>query len=550
MVAAMPQPPRRRFNARIPMRDGITLAADITFPPGPPAPALVMRTPYGRSGEAVEKRSAEMAAGGYVHLAVDVRGRGDSDGVFVPYRNDGPDGVDVLEWVASQSWCSGDVATYGGSYPGMIQHLTALHRPASLRAMVVMVTPSDPFVENPTGLPTPMEVNWFRLVDGRAPQYVEGVDWMAVYRHRPLLTMDEAAGYISEHWREELQHRTLDSFWEPRRYQHRIAEIDVPVLHVSGWYDDEEIGTPANYAALADAGRRGQRLLMGPWGHHVNATQTVGDVDFGADSIIDLNRYILCFLDHHLRSGPPPSPTPVRLFLMGANRWLDETAWPPPDTTETVLHLHGAGRANSRYGDGTLSAEPPGGDEPADLWVHDPDNPVPFITAPSSAQIGGPDDCAGVQGRGDVLVYSWSPVTEAMEVIGPVRAVLHVSTSARDTDVVARLTLLEPSGRAQRLCDGMVRLRYRGGFHSEQRVEAGEIYAVEIPMWDTAIRLVPGQSLRLDIASSAFPKHAVNLGTGGDGITEVKGVLAENRLWHSAERPSRLILRTRKAPTG
>ena len=391
------------------MRDGITLAADITLPAALPAPAVVMRTPYGRSGRVQEQRGDEMAAGGYAQLTVDVRGRGDSDGTFVPYRNDGPDGVDVIAWVAAQPWCTGDVATYGGSYPGMIQYLTALHRPAALRAMVVMVTPSDPFVEEGTGVPSPMNVSWFRLVDGRAPQYVDGVDWMEVYRHRPLLTMDEAAGFVSANWREELRHRTLDAFWEPRRYQHRIGEIDVPVLHVSGWYDDEEIGTPLNYAAMVGAGRTGQHLLVGPWGHRVNATRTLGDVDFGPDALIDLNAHVLRFLDHHLRSGPPPGPTPVRLFVMGANRWIDEEEWPPASTRETVLFLHGEGRANSRYGDGTLSAEPPG-EEPADRWVHDPGSPVPFVTAPSSAQIGGPDDCAGIQGRSDVLVYSGAPL--------------------------------------------------------------------------------------------------------------------------------------------
>ncbi len=232
---------------------------------------------------------------------------------------------------------------------------------------------------------------------------------------------------------------------------------------------------------------------------------------------------------------------------MGANRWIDEREWPPASTRETVLFLHGEGRANSRYGDGTLSAEPPG-EEPADHWVHDPSSPVPFVTAPSSAQIGGPDDCAGIHGRSDVLVYSGAPVTEAFEVIGPVRAVLHVSTRARDTDVVARLTLLEPSGRARRLCDGMLRLRYRSGFEREEPVRPGDVHEVEIAMWDTAIRVMPGQSLRLDIASSAFPKHEVNLGTGGDIISEVEGVLAENTLWHSAGRPSRLILQTRAAP--
>jgi putative CocE/NonD family hydrolase len=550
MVASVPQPCRREFNVRIPTRDGLTLSADLALPETLPAPALVMRTPYGKGGEVPAGRAAAMAAGGYVMVSVDVRGRGDSDGVFVPYRNDGQDGADVIQWVAAQSWCTGAVATYGGSYPGMIQYLTALLHPPALRAMVVMVTPSDPFVEDPTGVPSPMHVSWFRLVDGRVSQYVDDVDWMAVYRHRPLLTMDEAAGFRSESWREELRHRTLDQWCEPLRYQHRITEIDLPVLHVSGWYDDEEIGTPMNFRALVGAGRSGQHLLMGPWGHRINSTRTLGDVDFGPDALIDLNAYVLRFLDHHLRGGPAPSPTPVRMFLMGAGRWLDEATWPPAGVTETVLHLHGGGRAQSRYGDGSLSAEPPGEEAP-DGWVHDPGNPVPFITQPSSAQIGGPDDCAGIQGRSDVLVYTTAPFRDPVDLIGPVRAVLHVSTSAADTDIVARLSLVEPSGRAQRLCDGIVRLRYRDGFDRERPVSPGEVYQVEVAMWDTAQRVAPGQSVRLDVASSAFPKHEVNLGTGGDIIGETEGVLARNQLWHTAARPSRLILPTRSvaAPT-
>ena len=536
--------PQRRFNVRIPLRDGVHVAADIAFPETLPAAAVVMRTPYGKGGEVPSKRAGEFAARGYAFVTVDVRGRGDSEGDFLPYRSDGPDGYDVIEWLAAQEWCTGQVVSYGGSYCGHIQYLTALERPPSLRAMVVMVTPSDPFVEHPTGVPSPMHVDWYRLVDGRVPQYREDVDWLQVYRHRPMLTMDEAAGFVSPAWRETLRHRTLDEFWEPLRYQHRIAEIDLPVLHVSGWYDDEEIGTPRNFAALVAAGRAGQRLLMGPWGHSVNASRTVGDVDFGPHAVIDLNSHILRFLDEHLRSGPPTGPAPVRLFLMGADEWRDEATWPPGDTVETVHHLHSGGQANSRYGDGSLN-EVPAGDEPADRWVHDPGDPVPFPTGMSSGQIGGPDDCAGVQGRSDVLVYTTAPMTKALEVIGPVRLIANISTSAADADLVARLSLVSRSGRARRLCDGMVRLRHRAGFEQEQPVTPGEVYEVEIAMWDTAVRVLPGQSLRLDIASSAFPKHEVNLGTGGDIAGETEGVLATNHLWHTRAHPSRLLLRTR-----
>jgi putative CocE/NonD family hydrolase len=141
--------------------------------------------------------------------------------VFSPYSSDGPDGYDVIEWAAAQEWSTGAVATWGGSYGGHIQWLTALEKPPSLRAMVPLVSPSDPFVENPTGLPTPMSINWYRLVDARVPQHTDNIDWMSVYAHRPLLTMDEAAGFVSANWRETLRHSTLDDYWEPHRYQQR-----------------------------------------------------------------------------------------------------------------------------------------------------------------------------------------------------------------------------------------------------------------------------------------------------------------------------------------
>jgi len=533
----------RRFNVRVPLREGITLSADLILPKTLPAPAVVVRTPYGKTGERQSQRGTVFAKAGYAHVHVDVRGRGDSDGVFQPYRNDGPDGAEVIAWAAAQDWCTGEVATYGGSYGGRIQWLTALQRPAALRAMVCLVTPSDPFVEWPTGLPTPMHINWFRLTDGRMPQFTEDVDWMEVYRHRPMLTMDEAAGFASPLWREELRHRTLDEWWEPVRYQHRIGEVDVPVLHISGWYDDEQIGTPANFAAMAAAGRSGQRLLMGPWGHAVNSARKLGEVDFGADALIDLDAHIVAFLDEHVKgTEPDPRPAPVRIFVMGANEWRDAQAWPPPDAPSTVFHFSSEGHANSRFGDGRLVSGPVTGAEPPDEWTHDPDRPVPFITDQSSAQIGGPDDYHGIESRGDMLVFTSDPLPEPLEVIGPVKVIAHVGTSAADTDVTAKLLDVHPGGFAQRLCDGVVRLRYRDGFDAERPVTPGETYQVEIRMWDTCVRLPAGHRLRVEIASSAFPKFDVNLGTGGDIITETDGVIATNRLWHTPERPSRLLL--------
>jgi putative CocE/NonD family hydrolase len=533
----------RRFNVRIPLEDGVTLAADLVLPDELPAPVVVMRTPYGRGGEMATKRADAFAKAGYCACWVDVRGRGDSEGLFEPYRNDGPDGVDVIAWAAAQEWCDGSVATYGGSYPGRIQWLTALHAPHALKAMIVLVTPSDPFVENPTGVPGPMHVHWFRMTDGHALQYTEAVDWMEVYRHRPLAELDEAAGFRSALWREECHHQTLDAWWEPLRYQHRISEVDVPVLHISGWYDDEEIGTPANFGAMNAAGRAGQRLLMGPWGHQVNKGTALGELDFGHDSVIDMEAAMTGFLDEVVRGRlPAEPPAPARIFLMGANEWLDLAEWPAPGSTELSLHLGSDGRGNSRYGDGRLSDTPPPAESPADEWVHDPDRPVPFVTEASSAQIGGPDDYSGVETRGDVLVYTSEPLTEPLDVVGAIRLVAFVSTSAGDTDVTARLVDLHPNGFAQRLCDGVVRLRYRSGHERAEPVQPDAVYEVEVVMWDTAQRFLPGHCIRLDVASSAHPKFAVNLGTGGDETTAKAGVVAHNRLYHDRARPSRLLL--------
>jgi uncharacterized protein len=166
---------------------------------------------------------------------------------------------------------------------------------------------------------------------------------------------------------------------------------------------------------------------------------------------------------------------------------------------------------------------------------------VPFITGASSAQIGGPDDYHAVESRGDVLVFTSDPLPEPLEIIGAVKVIAHIDTSAADTDIMAKLLDVHPNDFAQRLCDGMVRLRYRDGFDREQPVTPGQVYEVEIRMWDTCVRLPAGHRLRVEIASSAFPKYDVNLGTGADMITETEGVLARNRLWHTSSRPSRLI---------
>jgi len=533
---------RTSYDVRVPVRDGVELSADVWRPAGDrPAHVVLNRGPYGKNNERIARLGKLFAGRGYAFVAMDVRGRGDSDGQFTPYVHDAEDGVDAIAWLAAQDWCSGKVATFGGSYGGLIQWLTALHRPPALAAMIAMVSPSDPFVEWPTGTSIPVMVSWHRLTAGRVLQHVGDVDWEAVYRHLPLLTMDEAAGFVSERWRDSQRHPVQDEHTRLLSYQGRLAELDVPVLHVSGWYDDEQVGTPRNYASMVAGGAPGQQLLMGPWGHAVNTTRTLGEVDFGPDALIDLEAYWLRWLDAQL-DGAPWDDAPVRVFVMGENAWRDDAVWPPAAMTPTPLYLRSGGRANSRLGDGTLSQDAPPADEPSDVYDHAPERPVPFLTGATSAQLGGPDDYSAVELRGDVLVYTGEALAEPLQLIGPVRLVLHASSSAPDTDFTGKLLDVHPSGFAQRLCDGLVRARFRGGFDAERLLEPGAEVEYEIDLWHTAHVFAPGHRLRLEVASSAFPKYDRNLGTGEPLATSTRMQTATQTVHHDAARPSRVVL--------
>ena len=553
MTTANTSGTRMLFDQRVPMRDGVTLSADVTLPAaaleqGERAPIILMRTPYVKSDMRAITTARYYAERGYAFVAMDVRGRGDSDGVFVPYVNDGIDGYDAIEWLAAQPWSDGNVGTIGGSYPGCIQWLTALHQPPHLRAMVVLVTPADPFVETPTGLPGLQHLCWLHYVSGRMNQPMESVNWEEIYDHLPVVTMDERVGRAIPVWREHISHAQLDDYWRRLCYQDQFDRVNVPVLHISGWYDDEQIGTPQNYVGMTTRGatpetRASQRLLMGPWGHQVNTTQKLGEVDFGAQALIDLRAEQARWFDRWLKNDESAAAdSPVRIFVMGENVWRDEQEWPLARAQETSYYLRSGGAANSRFGDGTLSTAAPRGDEAQDTYRYDPSRPTPFITEATSSQIGGPDDYAAIQRRDDTLVYVTEPLATDTEVTGSIIAELYASSSAPDTDFTVMLFDLHPSGFTQRLCDGMVRARFREGMDRPSLIEPGRVYQYRIDCWHTSQVFRAGHRIGAQIASSAFPKVDRNLNTGAPLGQTVEMAVAEQRIYHDDAHPSRIIL--------
>ena len=536
------------FNRRVPMRDRTELSADIYRPVGEGKfPVILNRTPYTKAGGSTFKIAQYFTSHGYVYVAMDVRGRGDSDGTFEPYRHDGQDGYDAIEWLAVQSWSTGKVGTIGGSYNGRIQWLTAIQQPPHLTAMIVLASPSDPFVEWPTGQPLPMDISWYHFTAGHVLQNMEVVDWKKLYEHLPLITMDEAMGRPNRFWKEEVEHAKLDSWWEDLRYQNKYDRVRVPVLNISGWYDDEQVGTPLNYIGVTTKGslaiRNSQKLLVGPWPHAINSTTKLGTVEFGPTAVIDMNAYWLRWFDQWLKgsdSGFMKEP-PVRIFVMGENVWRDENEWPIARTQWTKYFLHSNGQANTLSGNGTLSSAEPAS-EPTDSYSYDPANPVKFITDPSFAQIGGPDDYREVEQRADVLVYTSDALTEDMEVCGPLRVHLSAASSARDTDFMAKLIDVWPNGFAQRLNDGMVRARFREGMDKPSLIEPGRVYSYDLDLWNTCQLYQKGHRIRVEVSSSAFPKYDRNLNTGEALGQTTRMAVAQQKIYHDREHPSYVIL--------
>jgi putative CocE/NonD family hydrolase len=393
-----------------------------------------------------------------------------------------------------------------------------------------------------------MMISWFHFTAGHVNQNMDAVGWSEIYEHLPIYTMDEAAGRPNPNWKEEIEHAQLDEWWEPLCYQNKFDRINVPILHISGWYDDEQIGTPLNYIGMTTEGptevRNSQKLLMGPWPHGLlRATQKLGEIDFGPDSVMDLKGYFLRWFDYWLKdedTGIMEEP-PVKIFIMGENRWSEEDGWPLAGTEWTKYYLHSEGRANSLYGDGVLSPEKPT-NEPTDGYSYDPEDPVPFITDPEFKQIGGPDDYRPVERRDDVLVYTSRKLKKKTLICGPVRMELHASSSATDTDFMAKLIDVWPNGFAQRLTDGMVRARFRDGMDRPSLIEPGQIYLFDIDLWNTCQTFKKGHRIRLEVSSSAFPKYDRNPNTGEPLGMTANTQVAEQTIYHDGDHPSHIVL--------
>ena len=557
-AVSTPAPPTMEHDVAVPMRDGTILRADIYRPAGEGKfPVVVTRTPYGKGSE--YGMGLKAASAGIVYISEDCRGRYTSAGQWYPYRVEGNDGFDTVEWAAALPYSNGKVAVSGGSYAGVTALLAAASQPPHLVAASILESGADYYngwsyiggVLQQNFIETWTSVLSFSSIPAPNGGFGElGHSW--VYNQDlPISQYPVAKGATQKEtgfFLDYLAHPSYDSYWQS--LSANPAKIKVPVLMIAGWYDQfsqEAITTFNNIRALgqSEAARRQSRLLVGPWTHG-GFTRVQGTVDFGEGSVKDVVTESLNWLKSQLLEGTPqPSASStVSYFTMGANVWKSSEAWPPKPTHPTALLLDSGGHANTLTGDGVLLFSASATHAPSDSFTYDPTHPAPTtggglccgIVAP------GPFSQRVVEERKDVLVYSTPVLSKDLEVSGKISLHLFVSSEAVDTDFTGKLVDVAADGSTHNVCDGILRMRYAKSLSETHLHKPGEIVELTVELGSTSNTFLAGHRLRVEISSSNFPKFARNLNNGEDGYHTIQGQTVSNVIWHDKNRPSKLIV--------
>jgi putative CocE/NonD family hydrolase len=551
------------------MRDGTTLYADVYRPSGEgPFPVILMRNPYDKTqAETLTyQHPSWYAQHGYMVVVQDTRGRWRSEGEFYPFAHEAEDGYDTVEWAASLPYSNGRVGMYGFSYVGATQLQAAFGRPPSLRTICPGLTGSqyhEGWAYNGGAFALAFNASWAtylamddarRRGDDSATQSLNAAFFGApsFYGHLPLKEYTPLAGSgYGRYFFDWMSHPSYDDYWRRWSIDEDYSRIDVPAFHIGGWYDVFVRGTIKNFEGLrrgagSESARAAQKLLVGPW-YHLPWSRLTG-VDFGPEARNAVDAWQLRWFDQFLRdedSGVLDSP--VTIFLMGENRWIEENSWPPQGTEFTDYYLHSGGSANSINGDGTLSLEAPGS-EPPDIYTYDPMFPVPSagghsccfpIIAPM-----GPSDQASVEVLNAVLVYTSPPLERDLTVIGPVSATIYAATSAPDTDFTAKLCDVSAEGNSTNILEGIIRARYHESLSNPTPITPNEVYEYRIDLGSTAYVFKAGHRIRVQVSSSDFPQWDRNLNTGGEpGIEGAAHVrVATQVVLHEGNHASRITL--------
>jgi putative CocE/NonD family hydrolase len=546
--AATAGPKEEHYVVRVAMRDGVKLSTRVSrFASASKLPTILIRTPYGKGAE-LPKWYHIFLERGYAVVMQDVRGRSDSEGTFRSLEQEGSDGSDTINWIARQPWSNGNVGMIGGSYVGMVQWKAALTGNPHLKAIFPVVSGCDEFRDRyySTGGALKIGHRLLWLAENlRAPGFVPP-PFPDYARHMPLRTADKAAtGRRIDSYQAAMNHPYFDAFWKGTSTREKLERMHVPVFAVGGWYDNYVQSDLEAFSILSNQSQE-NHIIVGPWPHDMS--QRFAGVDFGQDWGAPIRRYQLEWFDHWLKPAQRSSQLslpPMQIFVMGANRWRNEHEWPLARTHYTPYYLAGRAAANSANGEGQLAPEPHRNDI-KDNYTYDPRKPVPTtggaVCCNPKLFPWGPKDQRPVEARSDVLVYTSPPLKTDVEVTGPIRVLLYVSSTAADTDFTAKLVDVFPDGYARNLTDGILRLRYRESLEHPVAGKPGSIYPIVIDAGVTSNTFKAGHRIRLDISSSNFPRFDRNPNTGRPIADETELRAAAQTVYRGRQYPSHVLL--------
>ncbi|WP_373652036.1 CocE/NonD family hydrolase [Schlesneria sp. DSM 10557] len=485
-------------HVMIPMRDGVRLSAFLYIPPGEGPWPVLLEQRYANANEpGTQKYLANLAkTGGYVTVLANFRGSQQSEGEWRGYRSLGwgerKDGYDLVEWLAIQPWSTGKVGTFGSSQAGFAQNFLAVTRPPHLAAQYMIDTGLSLFHEG------------YRIGGTTRPERFKTLDKIArVPEHNRKLLAEWFA------------HPTYDAYWADEDCTRFFDQMDVPCFTVGSWYDFMCVGSIDSFIGRQHRGgphSRGiQQLLIGPWLHsRFKETNQSGDLTYPENAKFPMDAHMLRWFDYHLKginNAVTQEPT-VRYYVMGAvgeegapgNKWRTSFDWPVAATPTPYFP----------QSDGTLKLTAAASSDATVSWKADPFHPVPI---PSIA-FPGAKDAREFEKHADVRVFTTEVLDQPVEWTGKVQAELYVSSDAKDTDFIVRVSDVYPDGRSILIMDYVRRARYRDGFDKEVFLKPGEVAKVAFDVGWLSQIFNKGHRIRVTVASTGAPFFEPNPNTG------------------------------------
>jgi putative CocE/NonD family hydrolase len=522
-------------DQRIPMPDGAAVSARVYLPSdGAGSHAVILSmTPYGK--DSMHEHAKDFAHNGFAVVAVDCRGRGDSDGNFWPYSQEGADGEYLVQWISAQQWCDGNIVMSGGSYSGMSQWWTAARRPRGLRS-IVPIAASFLGVDNPSrgGIYTSYTLRWFMLVSARSAQFELYWDrhyWFEIYarryfEHLPFADLASIAGVQCAPFVDLVEHADDEAYWNTINVStEQFEALDIPILTIGGLFDGALYGDLAFYDRHLSARRESEcdhYLLIGPWDHQGTRSprREVGGLTFPDRALIDIQGLHVAWYRWTLGRGPCPSLLRDRFvyYVVGLNEWRYAKSLDAATVGVVNLYLSASGKVEPNSA--RLSNVPTPA-SPTLTYRYDPlDTRAGELYRPRTSN--DPylrDQVEALNLLGNGLAYESDPLEEEIVLTGRPTLRLYISFDVPDTDFAAFLYCVDPHGQSLLLGEDYLRARYRVAAEHDAQEQNGPL-SYDLEFMFCSIFVERYSRFRLIVKCPNSPMMQKNYNSGGDVMYE------------------------------